>query len=123
MTGLSETALTRMRTQFAQFLPDTATLQAKTITSDGAGGWTETWQTVSGGVVACRLDVRYRHHPLETVAEQPITITEYMLTVPFDAPLEAHQRAVINGEVYQVRTLLTDHSWRVAKRAYITQTT
>ncbi len=123
MTGLSQAALTRMRTQFTQFLPDTVTLQEMTIVPDGAGGWTETWQTVSGGVIACRLDVRYRHYPIDTVADHPISVTEYLLTVPFDAPLEAHQRALINGETYQVRTLFSDHSWRVAKRAYVTHMT
>lgn len=119
MTGLSEQALNRMRTQFAQFLPDSATIQAMSYLPDGAGGWTEVWQTVVGGTVACRLDALFRHNPVDTIATHESVVSEYLLTVPFDAPLDVHQRVIINGETYQVRTLLTDHSWRVAKRAYV----
>lgn len=119
MTGLSQEALNRMRTQFAQFLPDSADIQAMTYVPDGAGGWSEVWQTVVGGSVACRLDALFQNNPVETIAAHEATVSEYLLTVPYDAPLDVHQRVIINGEIYQVRTLLTDHSWRVAKRAYV----
>ena len=119
MTGLSEQALNRMRTQFAQFLPDTAAIQAMSYVPDGAGGWSEVWQTVVGGTIACRLDALFHNNQIDTIAAHEAAVSEYLLTVPYDAPLDVHQRVIINSATYEVRTLLTDHSWRVAKRAYI----
>jgi hypothetical protein len=119
MTGLNATMLAKMRTQFVNFLPDTCTIERATRTPDGAGGWSETWTLVSGGTVKCRLDPLYTRDQVETVGAKEGFVSEYLLTVPYDAPLESSYRVVLNGDTYQVRMLLADHSWRVARRAYI----
>lgn len=121
MTGLSLEALTRMREQFAQFLPDIALIQRLAIVSDSAGGWSELWVLEPGGTVKCRLDPVYSREQIETVADRESTVTEYIITVPYDAPLAPSRRVVVNNVNYQVRTLLTDHSWRVARRAYVSR--
>lgn len=121
MTGLNSDALNRMRAQFQQLLPDTCTIEQLTPVSDGAGGWSESWQAVPGGTVACRLDPLLSREQLEVAAGQPHEISEYLLTVPFDAPLAPAHRVVVNGQAYQVRHLMADHSWRVARRAYVTR--
>lgn len=121
MTGLSTEALTRMREQFEQFLPDICLIQRLTTVSDGAGGWTELWVLESGGAVKCRLDPVYSREQIEAVANRESTVTEYIITVPYDAPLAPSRRVVVNNVNYQVRSLLTDHSWRVARRAYVSR--
>ena len=121
MTRLNEATLARMRQQFAQFLPDTCLIERPTRVADGGGGWLENWVLVSGGTVKCRLDPLYSRAQSETVAAQTAFQSDYVLTVPFDAPLTSENRVVLNGVAYRVRWLVSDHSWRVGKRAYVSR--
>jgi hypothetical protein len=121
MTGLNTQSLTRMRDQITNFLPDTCTLYAVEQVSDGAGGTTDTWTPVEGGTVNCRLDpLLFRDMPQDIFGREAIA-AQFTLTVPYDAPIAAHQRVELNGDTYEVQSLADDHSWRVARRAYVSR--
>lgn len=120
--GLSAKILARMRSDAEKLLPDTCTIQAVSTTPDGRGGFTETWSTASGGAgVKCRLDPFPREEQPETVAGREATIHRRMLTVPWDAPLDASKRVLVGTATYEVRDMMDDHSWRVVRRALVSK--
>lgn len=51
---LSATDLTALKAAQAEALPSTCSISRKTSVSDGMGGYTETWATLTASV-ACRL--------------------------------------------------------------------
>lgn len=79
-----------------------ATIRARTLSPDGGGGYTESWDVVatvwarldpvtgSDGVAADHLESRVRHR----------------LTLRRNAALAAGQRAEIAGRLFRIRTLI-----------------
>ena len=106
-----------MRTQATQLLPDTCTIQSVSRSSDGAGGWSETWSTLA--TVACRLDPLKQQAQPDVVAGREAIIVPRQLTVPYDAPIDVDRRVVVGSETYEIRELMDDHSWRVCRRAKV----
>jgi head-tail adaptor len=122
MKPLSEAQLARMRAQLNARLPGTAVIQQAIRTPDGAGGWSETWTAVTGGTVACRLDPIGVGTVRETsIALRETLVVRYRLTVPYDAPLAADFRVVINGKTYEIVQLDDQHSQRVSRRAVVAE--
>lgn len=120
---LTDNRLNDLRAQLAQLLPGTAILQEPAGTSDGAGGFGTAWTPVAAGTVPCRLDplpiaISSR---IDTSTERESLQTSARLTVPYDAPLAAGQRAVIDGTAYEVERLEVAHSWRVSRRAIVSR--
>lgn len=115
--------LKRMRRAVLKVLPDTAVIYSPDRSSDGAGGWSETW--VAAGTVACRLDpmlTRSQKSRQETEAvDRETLILDYILTVPHDAPLAPDRQVEIGGLRFEVRALGETHSWRISRRAYVTR--
>ena len=117
MTALTTAMLTLMRSQLATTLGTTIVIQQVATASDGAGGFTETW--TAAGTVAGRFD------PLPNASQIARTgLAEgmkdiYILTVPYDAPVEATSRVVANGETFEVRQLWNENTWRVCRRAFV----
>lgn len=117
---ISDAQLARMRAQVP--LPDTAVIQAMTATPDSAGGWVETWATVTGGTVACRLDpVGSKGEAVQTAQLREGLRVDYQLTTEYDAPLAVNRRVIIGGDTYEVVQLSDDHSWRVSRRALLSR--
>lgn len=119
MVGLTAAQLARMRQTLTNMLPQSATLQTVTRTSDGMGGWTESLST--GTVVKCRLDP---HSPTaaEALAGDMETVAvRYRLTVPYDAPLTAASRVTVDGHTYRVIQVDADHAWRLSRRALVVE--
>ena len=119
--GISTAQLTRMRAEAVQLQPDTCTIQAATTTKDGKAGFTETWATVAGGVVTCRLDPMPRPVQPDTLGGREAILNQRMLTCPYDAPLAVNRRVVVGTETYEIRDLHEDHAWRVVRRAIVTK--
>ena len=113
------TQFATMRTSVTRLLPDTCTIQTKTTTSDGAGGWTESWDAVPNGLVPCRLDPLLSRRSLESFGSQEVSFALYQLTVPYDAPITIGCRVLVGSNAYEVRQLIGEHSWRVSRRALI----
>lgn len=111
--------LTRMRAEVARMLPGAAIIQELTAASDGAGGVTETWAAVTGGTVACRIDPLRRVAQIESTGMAEAIVLEYQVTLPYDAPISAQNRLVIEGTAYEVRQLDAVHSWNVSRRARV----
>ena len=119
MAGISDAALNRMRIWVQNTLPDIAIIQAPARVDDGAGGYTITWTPVTGGTVPCLLSsVLYRTGPQE-YADREGALANFLLTVPYDAPVAADYRVVVAGTTYEIRGLADAGSWRVSRQALV----
>src|SRR5437870_11533194 len=102
--GIDADQLAYMRAQVAELLPDTCVIKAQVLTPDGAGGNAVTWTPVSGGTVACRLDplsTTQRQHDI-LFADKPTEKVAYVLTLPYDAPLEPGYQITTKGYAYRI---------------------
>jgi len=116
---LSDVQLANMRAAVLARLPDSVEIQANTLTSDGAGGWSDGWATVADGAVSARVDpVSLRDGVAVEVGQERINDMR-QLTVPYDAPLEAGERVLYNGEAWEIMSRDDNHSWNVSRPAVI----
>lgn len=117
MPNLTADELAEMRDAIEDLLPDTCDILSVTRTSNGEGGFTETWGTVSASV-ACRLDAISGTDHLSAGAIQPFT--RWMLTVPYDTVINNTYRVSHGGYTYNVvGGVNTDTSWIASKRAVL----
>lgn len=116
---LSDDELAQMRADVAQMLPDMCVIQRAVRTIDAAGRGSVNWVAV--GTVACRLDpARYRTQQMDTSGGREALSNLFWLTIAYDSDVLMHDRRVVhNGLVYEVRTLLDDHSWNVGRQAMV----
>ena len=114
--GLSAAELAQMRAAIGELLPDTCNLLEVSRTSDGAGGWSETWGTVTGGsALACRLD--FRDAGRESVTNASLTPYQSgILSIAYDAPISTNYRVEIGADVYAVKGENTDQSWLTVRQ-------
>lgn len=117
--SINATQLARMRAATEALLPDTAVIYTPANVSDGAGG-TEAGYAAAG-TVACRIDPITKQILNSLISMQEVQKVRYQLTVPYDAPLAQDTRVEIGGTCYDVIQLDVDHSWRVARRALISE--
>ena len=109
--------LSGMRTDLeAVALPDTCNILAVVETSDGQGGFTDSWGTASASV-SCRLDQKTGMEVQAGGAIQPFS--SWVLSVPQATSLTTDHRIEHGGNTYNVISLDDDGSWQVVKRAQI----
>jgi head-tail adaptor len=119
MIGLSTAEIAQIRASILEMLPDTCDILAVTLTSDGAGGVSETWGTVTGGsAVPCRLD--FRDAGKEAV--QNAAITPYksgILSIAYDEPITNANRIQIASQAYNVTGVNVNQSWLVVQQVNV----
>lgn len=129
MSAINARQIARMRSHVTNYLlPGTAVIQSLTTGHDSGGAATETWTAVTGGTVACRLDPVGQSTSAEVelnFGKETLNVLQ-QLTVPHDAPLNEHNRVVINSdETWEIIQLSVDHTpaWNVSKRAIVNRVT
>lgn len=115
---LSDAQLAQMRADVLRMLPGTAIIQAKTLVDDGGGAWSETWAAVASGTVACRVDPLPRDAQIAALGLAEGMKVNYMLTLPYNAPIDIGNRVSYGSDTYEIRYLSASHSWNVSVRAY-----
>jgi len=116
--SLTATELSDIRDVIESLLPDTCTIQALTRTSDGMGGWTDSYANTYTGI-ACRV---WRQEGGElVVGDQGAEVTRWVLTVAWDQPVTATMRVVHAGHTYQVNDVNDTGSERGERRAWMTR--
>ncbi len=110
--------LARMRAEILALLTDTCVLSSPSYSPNGMGGGTITY--TAAGTVVGRLDNPNKRQDdvIQRVGKEGLTIN-YVLTLPYDATIDADWRVTVNGQTYEIIELNADHSMRVVKRAYI----
>lgn len=106
MAYLTDLELEAMRGIVEESLPDTATVQTRTQTTDDYGGQGETW--TGSRTVACRLqfvDGDVSRTYTDAIKGAGIEAQQlYVVTLSHDAGVLKTDRLVINGSTYDVVT-------------------
>ena len=119
MPTLSNSEISAMRSTIeTEALPDTCNILSVTQTSDGQGGFTESWGTATTGV-ACRLDNTSSRELLS--GEQIEHFTGWMLTLPHDTSIAAGNRVEIGSDQYNVVGFDDGKSWPLDLRVLLEQ--
>jgi hypothetical protein len=114
MTSLTSTELAQIREAIDDLLPDECDILSVTQVSDGAGGITDTWGTLSASV-PCRLD--FSNPGKESQANASYTAFKMgMLSVPYDTVVTTANRISKDGETYDVKGVNNAQSWIGVKR-------
>lgn len=116
--SLSTLEIAQLRADAADYMPDTCTIQVKTVSRNSTGGFTESWASTYTSV-ACRL-APLQSQNVETLEGSQITsATRWVLTVAHNQTLDETMRVVHGSDTYEVEHLEDTHSNRTAKRAYL----
>jgi SPP1 family predicted phage head-tail adaptor len=115
--SVSAGELAQMRADQADYRPDTAVIQSRTVTVTDMGGQSETW--TSAATVQCRLAPLVLNMGEVINAAQITSPTAWVMTIVYDQAIDATERVVIGGDTYQVERVEDDHSHRTARRVYL----
>lgn len=118
---LSASDLAAMQATQALALPSTCTISRRSLASDGMGGYTETWATLTASV-ACRLSAHSA--PTEAImAERYGGRQTWMLTLPAGTDVTHEDRVVIGSVTYEVVGLSSGGAWETARRVIVGRVT
>lgn len=122
MTALSAAEIAQARADQAALLPDLATIQRKTLTTDGAGGFTETYPTVATGV-PCRLSrVTSRGDLLKVAGERIADQTTHRIAFAAGTDVRVGDRLAIGAATFEVVFLAVAGAWELARHALARET-
>ena len=112
---LPDDELEQIRTDLETTLPDAGTVLSLTRTSDGQGGWSESWAGTTS--VSCRLDFIARFGMGENMAANSLMpYTRAIVTLPHDTAITADNRFSHSSGTYNVIAVNLG-SWIGVKRA------
>ncbi len=115
---LSDADLAAMRSTLNSSLPDTAQVQRKSLTSDGAGGFTETWATVA--TMACRVAPSGQSPQERVIAERLTAMSTWTVTLPAGTDVQPADRVVVGSRTFEVVAALA-RSEEIARRIVCTE--
>ena len=110
--------LAYMRATINEMLPDTCSLLTLSQTSDGQGGYTETWGTAAGGTaVACRVD--YLNGDERVFGNTLTPYTGWIVTLPYNKTVTEQYRIQHGGTLYNVTDVDSGKSWQASVRVAV----
>lgn len=124
---LTSAELARMQDDLeAATLPDTCNILSLTRTSDGEGGWSESWGTATASV-KCRLDSLASRGLISAAAEQVQAASlkpynAWILTLPHDTTITEQNRVEVGSTTYNVISVDAGKSWEANVRAMLEKT-
>ena len=116
--SLSTLELAQIQAEAERYLPDLCTIQTPARTSDGMGGWTETYANTFANV-PCHIWMQTGEE--RDVAGRVSEITRWVINVPYDQELTPTQRVVHGAHIYQVNDANDDGSQLAHVRATLTR--
>lgn len=109
--------LAQIRDDIEALMPDTCDILGVTMTSDGAGSWTEVWGTASASV-PCRLDFKgYGREAVIAGATQPYKTG--VVSMAYDQTITTENRLLISSVTYNVTGVNDSQSWIGVKRVTV----
>ena len=112
MSGLDNKELRQMRADVETLMPDSCNLLTLTSTSDGQGGSTDTWGTLTRNV-PCRVDQMIGSERLTDGSLRSFASLE--LAIPYDTTIDESYRVEHGGYTYNVTDANLDQSWQIEK--------
>jgi hypothetical protein len=109
-----------MQNVIADMLPTTCNILSEALAADGQGGQTSTWGTVSANV-PCRLDEQSQRgiNQLTTSGGALREAHRFVLSLPYDTTIGAHDRVECGGNTYHVISVNDNISWQAVARAVL----
>ncbi len=110
---LTTSEISAMRAAVAESLTVSAQIQRKTLATDSAGGYTESWSVQA--TVNCRIAPAGTSPSERVIAERVSAVAPWMITLPASTDVRPDDRIVAGGRVYQVVSVLAG-TFEVARR-------
>lgn len=114
---ISSDDLEYMRAYVDMLLPDTCEIEVFSRTSDGAGGFTETWTAI--GTVDCRFDPAQTTEQDVKISGKDTLKSVYQVSLPYNCGLTDDHRISYNGKEFQILQIDNQHSNNVSIRARV----
>ena len=117
-TLLQSNDLAYLRTESRTAMPDSVTIQRKTLVSDQQGGFTEGWADVYQNIQG-RVSVSSGS---ESVSEgrQDVKV-DATLTLAYDQSIEQSDRVLHGGQTYEIVSVDAGKTWALAQRCQMRQ--
>ncbi len=110
---LSAEELAVIRGDVLELQPDTAQIQRRTLTPDGAGGHAESWNTVA--TVACRIAPSGLSPQEQVIAERLTATSIWTITLPALTDVRPADRLLVGARTFEVVGVLA-RSEEIARR-------
>jgi hypothetical protein len=110
---LSANDLDYMRDSIGELFPDTSTIQVLNWSSDGAGGQTESWNTLTANV-PCRVD--YQTGRESNTGAALVPYQKAVISMPFDTVVTPANRIVVGSSTFSIQAVNNGQSWECVKR-------
>ncbi len=105
MLLIDPTELTGIQAEVLGILPDTCTVtRPSNQTSDGAGGFTETYTSHATGVPCNSFPARSLSSLAQDIQQndQSRVVGEWIIQVPYNTDVQLRDRIITNGVTYEV---------------------
>lgn len=117
MSWLNDNDISWMQEAVGNLLPDSCIIKSVGTTSDGAGGWIESYTAVDGGTVNCRVDPADQEDVTIKGAER--VKFSYNCYMPSMAPVTEDDVIEYQGELYEIVFIEKSVSWQTHTMAGI----
>lgn len=114
---MNAVTLARLRRVANRNMNETATVSRVARTSDGMGGWTESWTTA--GTLACRR-VSTLSQAEQRIAERLTVVRPWMVQVPAGSDVRETDRLVLGSDTLEV-VHVGRSSWEAVRRMLCSQ--
>lgn len=118
--------LEQMRNDIEDLLPDTGSILAVSRVSDGQGGWSDNWGTVTASV-PCRIDAaassgisNFQGNEVPRGGAVQ-AFGRWVVTLPYNTSIAVENKLECNGRTFNVIAVDTDKSWTLNVRAILEQ--
>lgn len=115
--GLTNAELAQIRADIATLFPEMCTILSLTKTSDGEGGWTDSWGTATANV-PCRID--FGSPSKEQMANNELKpFMQGIVSMAYDVVVTEQNRILLNGTTYNVTGVNAGQSWIGTKQVTV----
>lgn len=109
---LTSADLSYIRSTIEKLLPDACNILSMSWTSDGSGGLTETWGTLSAS--ACRIDYLQGHESMSGESLTPYQ--KVVISLPYDVSVTPTNRIELDGNIFSIQAVNQAQSWQGVTR-------
>lgn len=110
----TDAELNAIRAEIEKTFPDTIVVQTATHTNDQQGNWVDTW-AASGTILGRIESAPFQFSGEDKAGGGILPHHSYLMTVAYDAVITTYNRAVANGETFEITSVDDAKSWAVDK--------
>lgn len=117
MSLLSAEEIAAMQAVADEALPDTCTIERRSLAADGGGGWSESWAQV-GGTIPCRIakDAGTTSQAEREQGDRDTSTVYWKITLPEGTDIKAADRILSAGRIFEIDSVDAPISWEISRR-------